>query len=149
MSHSDGHSKTRRIVRNLLVVTWLAVFASQLVLYTSIAEIVGYALLGIVIAVAYLRWVSRPHAPFVLFGAILVAALLLGLVPYKIRLNDWALFFFESAKAPGVTYSVDPYLNLRAIVWDALFPAAHLALMYAIAWTYRPQASSGLRAASL
>lgn len=139
VDNSDTTSLTQRLVGMLLLALWLFVYAAQLVLYTSITEIVLYSALGIVIALGFLRWAPAIRSLYVLLSVIVVASIILGLVPYKIRLHDWALFFFQSAKDEAVTYYVDPFLNVPGIVWDAIFPIAHFAVMCAVAKNLRPQ----------
>ena len=134
----DSGPFDRRIwIRSALVILWSVVLFAQIVMYTSLAEIVSYGLLDMVVVVAFLRYVHLIRSSYSLFAIIFVTSFVLGLVPYKIRMHDFALFFFESAKDEGVTYYIDPYMNLRAMVWDLVFPAAHFIAMYAISMTYR------------
>jgi len=134
------------LATSVLVIVWLLVFFSQIVLYTSLTEIIGYSVLWVVSMMAFLRLAQLIRSPYALCCVILAISLLLGLVPYKIRLHDWALFFFESAKDKNVTYYTDPYLNMREIFWDSVFPIAHFVLMYAISWTYRRRSSPQISA---
>ena len=111
-------------------------FSLQIYFYTSLLEIFLYGALFVLLASCFLKYFHLIRSPYVLPFIVLVASIVLGLVPYKIRIHDWALFFLESAKDETVTYYVDPYMNFVAIVWDAIFPVAHLVLMSAIAGTY-------------
>ncbi len=126
----------RGTLRHALVVLWIIVFLSQIILYTSVAEIIIYILLDLVLVFIFLRFAQLNRSPYRLVGTILIISFILGLVPYKIRLGDLTLFFFQSAKDETVTYYVDPYMNLGALVFDLVFPFAHFVLMYAITKTY-------------
>lgn len=119
-----------------LIVIWVLVFLSQIILYTSIAEVISYILLDFILIFVFLKFVvwiqSRPKV----LGIIAVMSFILGLVPYKIRLADLTLIFFHSAKNELVTYYPDPYLNFSSLLVYLIFPIAHFMLMYAITRTY-------------
>lgn len=127
----------RSLATPALVFVWLVVLFSQIYLYTTMTEIVAYAALDLLLVVVFLKWVQFIKSQYALFGVILVIALVLGLVPYKVRLHDWALFFFQSAKDPSVTYYKDPYLNMQDFAWGVVYPILQVILMYAIAKTYQ------------
>ena len=123
-------------IRYALIVIWVLVFLSQIMLYTSIAEIISYIVLDIIFVFVFLKFIGLIQSPPRVLGIIFVVSFILGLVPYKIRLADLALFFFHSAKDETVTYYVDPYLNFSSVVFYLIFPIAHFVLMYAITKTY-------------
>lgn len=127
----------RTILRRTLVALWGAICVSQIVLYTSLLEIIGYGLLDVAAIFLFLKLVPViENSTYGRWALMLSMSFVLGLVPYKIKINHLMLFLFDSAKSPNVTYFSDPYMNPVDLFFILLFPATHFLLMYAISKTY-------------
>lgn len=116
----------------LLVIIWIAVFQSQIFLYTSFAEIIIYTLLDLIMVFIFLKFIQMKQSRHKVFWSVLIVSFILGLVPYETRFGSIALFLFESAKDETVTYYIDPYMNFRNFSINFIIPLIHFILMFVI-----------------
>jgi hypothetical protein len=135
---SDFKLNLRSSIRYILVMLWICVFQFnvQFFMHLTSVEFIAYSSAGLFVFVIFFKYVRLLRSPYAFFGATLMFSFILGLMPYDIRLYGIALFLFDWAKDPVVTYFVDPYMNVDELVLEFVFPAIHFLLMLAITATY-------------